>query len=214
MMSARSAGVITRSPSMIRSRKCSSPIAPTISRPTSRCAPPSTAPSGLPTGCRYARVAAPARPPRPSARPAIGASGTAAATRSPDHPRQPGAHPVDRLGVHAGWPPPRSACSPRSRSVRDSLADGVEHLLDGPPWRPRDDQQHRRAEVVGGVDVEVELDGEATPAGEVAALDDHEVRGPPTSTAAVTAASAAAAIGVVADDRLRAGMAPPSATVR
>ena len=87
---------------------------------------------------------------------------------------QPGPHRVDQCGIDAvGDHSDQRAAAVAQR--RDPRRDRVEHLLDGPPARA-DDQQHRGAQVVRGVDVEVELDGQR-PGRVVAALDDHDVRG-------------------------------------
>ena len=161
---------------MIRSRKCSRPIAPTITRPTSRCAPPSSAPapSGLPAGCRYRASSARATSATVGAA-RIGASGQGRGDQVvADDLGQAGPHLVDQFGIDTvGHHPDQRAAAVAQR--RDPRRDRVEHLLDGPPARA-DDQQHRRAEVVRGVDVEVELDGQR-PGRVVAALDDHDVRG-------------------------------------
>ena len=173
MMSARSPGVITRSPSVIRSRKSLQAhrtddqpahlaVRPAVQRPGPvRRAAGTVRPSASATSATVGAAR-------------IGASGRAAATRSsPTIPGIPPAHLVDRRGVDAvGHHADQRAAVVTQR--REPRRDRVEHLVGRPP-APAHDQQHGCTEVVRGVDVEVQLDGER-PGGEVAALDDHDVR--------------------------------------
>ena len=152
--------------------------------------------------------AARARPPRRSARPATVPPAGRGTDEVADHPRQPGTNLVDQSPGPPGSPPPRSGCTrdratcrfPGRRRRAPARRSGGDHV---PPAAPA-----RRG--VGGVDVQVELDGEGA-AGEVAALDDDQVRGSTDFDGSRHRCVCGCHRGV-ADDRL-VRHAPPSATV-
>ena len=123
---------------------------------------------------------------------------------------QPGAHLVDQRGVDAvGHHADQRAAAVAQR--REPRRDRVEHLLGRPP-APAHDQQHGAPEVVRGVDVEVELDGER-PA--VKSLPSTTTTSGATTSAAAVAAASATAVAVTPSPITGArGQASPSASVR